>query len=57
MIWLDIPGYEGHYQVSNTGEVRSLPRTLTMKNGVERLTQVRLLAQTLAGDGKGKTFP
>lgn len=23
-IWRDIPGYEGKYQVSNTGEIRSL---------------------------------
>lgn len=25
-IWKDIPGYEGSYQVSNMGRVRSLPR-------------------------------
>lgn len=24
--WKDIPGYEGRYQVSNFGQVRSLPR-------------------------------
>ena len=23
-VWKDIPGYEGVYQVSNTGQVRSL---------------------------------
>ena len=26
-IWKDVPGYEGHYQVSNLGRVKSLPRT------------------------------
>lgn len=26
--WADVKGYEGHYQVSNTGEVRSVTRTL-----------------------------
>ena len=25
-IWKDIPNYEGHYQVSNLGRVKSLPR-------------------------------
>ena len=27
--WRDVPGYEGYYQVSNDGEVRSLTRTLS----------------------------
>lgn len=31
-IWKDIPGYEGLYQVSNLGEVRSLPRYEKDKN-------------------------
>ena len=26
VVWKDIPGYEGHYQVSNTGEVRSIKK-------------------------------
>ena len=26
MKWKNIPGYEGSYQISNTGEVRSLSR-------------------------------
>lgn len=30
--WLDIPGYEGRYQVSDEGRVRSLDRTITQKN-------------------------
>ncbi|WP_194745911.1 NUMOD4 motif-containing HNH endonuclease [Staphylococcus chromogenes] len=36
--WKDIKGYEGFYQVSNTGKVRSLPRTITLKtkNGKDR---------------------
>ena len=29
MIWRDIPSLEGRYQVSNTGEIRSLPRNTT----------------------------
>ena len=32
-IWKDIPGYEGIYQVSNLGNVKSLPRIM-IKKGV-----------------------
>lgn len=28
-VWRDIPGYEGKYQVSNLGQVKSLPRVTT----------------------------
>lgn len=31
--WLPIPGYEGYYEVSNTGKVKSLTRTITDSNG------------------------
>lgn len=31
-IWKDIPGYEGLYQVSNLGRVKSLDRTIIIKN-------------------------
>lgn len=31
-IWKDVIGYEGLYQVSNTGKVRSIERTFTMEN-------------------------
>lgn len=32
-IWKDIKGYEGRYQVSNMGRVKSLERTIIDKNG------------------------
>lgn len=32
-IWKDIKGYEGYYQVSNLGNVRSLDRVQTFNNG------------------------
>lgn len=35
-IWKDIPGYEGYYQASNLGRVRSLDRTVTFSNGYDR---------------------
>jgi hypothetical protein len=31
-IWRDIVGYEGYYQISNMGAVRSLNRTVLGKN-------------------------
>ena len=31
--WKDIPGYEGLYQVSNTGKIKGLPR-VTMQNQI-----------------------
>lgn len=39
-IWKDIAGYEGKYQVSNLGNVRSLPRVLTYhkRNSAKQLT-------------------
>lgn len=39
MIWKDIPGYEGAYQVSEFGDVRSLTRTIKSKYK-ERIVQV-----------------
>ena len=33
-IWKDVVGYEGYYQVSNLGRVRSLDRVITDKRGV-----------------------
>lgn len=35
-VWRDIPGYEGYYQASNLGRVRSLDRTILTTNGQER---------------------
>lgn len=29
-VWKPVEGYEGYYEVSNTGKVRSLPRTVTL---------------------------
>lgn len=34
--WRDIKGFEGKYQVSSLGHVRSLDRVIKMKNGRER---------------------
>lgn len=42
-IWRDIKGYEGLYQVSNLGRVKSLERTVIDKIGRKRLYKERIL--------------
>ena len=51
--WRDIPGYEGIYQVSNLGNVRSLDRTLECKNGRIIKLKGKLLKQ---GNKNGYKF-
>ena len=43
-IWKDIKGYEGLYQVSNKGNVRSLDRMVNSPNGM-RMSKGRILKQ------------
>jgi hypothetical protein len=35
-VWKDVPGYEGLYQISSFGRVRTLDRVITQSNGVRR---------------------
>lgn len=44
-IWKDINGYEGYYQVSNLGRVKSLDRLVNSKNNSKRLSKGYLLKQ------------
>ena len=46
-IWKDIPNYEGLYQVSNLGRVKSLDRVVTFKNGTKRLFKGVIRKQTI----------
>lgn len=68
-IWKDIPGYEGYYQVSNKGSVRSIERTILqvfrgkMSSRVmkEKTLNIKVLsngylAATLSMNGKRKTY-
>lgn len=41
--WRDIPGYEGHYQVSDDGQVKSLARTYVTRGGVTKPIRERIL--------------
>lgn len=40
-VWKDINGYEGYYQVSNLGNVKSLNRVITMKDGRKKTLKER----------------
>lgn len=63
--WRDIPNYEGYYQASNLGGVRSLDRTVTSSNGYDRFYKGRIREgyvdngyrrTTLNIDGVGRNF-
>lgn len=46
-IWKDIEGYEGYYQVSNKGRVKSLCRVVIRKCGKPNPIQERILKQAI----------
>jgi len=48
-IWKDIPNYEGYYQVSNFGRVKSLERKVNAKG--ERLISEKILKPYYGGGG------
>ena len=50
-IWKDIPDYEGSYQVSNMGRVRSLDRVVTFKDGSTRKYKGKVLKPHLNDRG------
>jgi hypothetical protein len=52
-VWKAIKGYEGHYEVSNLGRVRSLDRTITTVRG-PRVKRGRIIKFQLAGRGYPK---
>ena len=49
-IWKAIPGYEGRYEVSNMGRVKSLSFMQRHKNGLRRVKE-RILAQQKINSG------
>lgn len=42
-VWKDIEGYEGRYQVSDCGRVKSVSRNYTAKNGMKRFHKGMIL--------------
>ena len=49
--WLPIEGYEGYYEISDFGRVRSLDRVIINKNGVKRPLKGMILSQAVDKDG------
>ena len=50
-VWKDIEGFEGLYQVSNLGRVKSLPRLVPFKQGLFRMTSERILRYRVTKQG------
>lgn len=49
--WKDIQGYEGLYQVSDLGRIRSLGRIANAKNGSKQRKKSRILVQEITIHG------
>ena len=49
--WSDIPNYEGYYQVSNHGNVRSLDRETINSIGAKRKQKGKLLTPFINSTG------
>ena len=64
--WKDIPGYEGHYQASDLGRIKSLSRVTVKKNGAPMSVKEKILSNrahrhgyssyVLRKDGKSHPF-
>lgn len=50
-IWKPIEGFEGHYEVSNTGKIKSLERQRITKGGGVTIVHERLLKQKISKFG------
>lgn len=51
MTWLSVKNYEGLYEVSDKGDVQSIERTISDKNGVTRKVSGRMLKQAVSKRG------
>lgn len=52
-IWVDIQGFEGLYQISNQGNVKSLERTVIKSNGRKQTNKERILVPSLIQNKSG----
>lgn len=50
-IWKDVKGYEGLYQVSNLGRVKSLKRVVYKRNGTNQTLKEKILKNNYNGKG------
>lgn len=51
-LWRDIPGYEGRYQASTMGRIRSIPHKVRGKNPYSGKTFYRTIHGTILNPGK-----
>ena len=51
MEWRPIPGFEGAYEVSDAGEVRSLARVVLRSNGIKQTVRERRMKLTRSKTG------
>jgi len=54
MVWKDIPGYEGWYQISDTGVVSGVDRLVTRSDGQSAVRKGRIIKQVINDDGYAK---
>ena len=54
--WRPVPGYEGVYEVSSTGRIKSLARTKTIRQRLHPVT-ARMMKQTLSGNRRWGGYP
>ena len=52
-LWKPITGYEGKYEVSNLGRIKSLSRIIKQKNGRQRKIKERILVPARMGNYHG----
>ena len=55
-IWKDIPQYEGHYQVSSLGRVRSIPRGNRKGRVLKQFENAKYKKLSLSKDGVERSF-
>jgi hypothetical protein len=51
-VWKDIPGFEGYYQVSDQGRVKSLARMLPIMGGNYRMKREAILSSAVDETGR-----
>lgn len=50
-IFKDVPGYEGHYKISDLGRLRSVERKVKINRGAYRIVKERILKSCIRRDG------
>ena len=55
-LWKSVKNYEGIYEVSNLGNVRSVERTITLPNGFDRTYKTKRLKPVINNRGYAQVF-